>query len=108
MSTDNDDAVPDSVGCPSDDARCEPNATDEEATPSQYKKSRRDDDADDDKANESDDDPDKANDSECLSDLYIDPETIDRDSALKIDCKEFVRRIEHTGAQLHAIIKVQK
>jgi hypothetical protein len=108
MSTDNDEAVPDSEACSSDDARNSPNATDDEATPSQYKKTRRDDDDDEEKANESDDDPDKAIESEGLSEEYIDPATIDCDAALKIDCKEFVRRIEHMGAQLHAIIKVQK
>ncbi len=46
MSSDDDEAVSDSEACPSDDARNDPNATDEEATPSQYKKTRRDDDDD--------------------------------------------------------------
>jgi hypothetical protein len=51
--TDNDELVPDSEGCPSDDARNDPNATDEEVTPSQYIKARRDDDDDGEKVNES-------------------------------------------------------
>jgi hypothetical protein len=33
---------------------------------------------------------------------------IDREAALKIDCHDFMRRLEHMGAQLHAIINVQK
>ena len=63
MSSDDEDAVPYSEACPSDDARNSPNATDEEATPSQYKKTQRDDeddadeygDANDDEENEDDD-----------------------------------------------------
>jgi hypothetical protein len=35
-------------------------------------------------------------------------EAIDCDATLKIDCYDFVRRIEHIGAQLNAIINVQK
>ncbi len=54
MSTENEEIVPDSDPCPSDDARDSPNATDDEATPSQYKKTRRDNDDDEEKAKESD------------------------------------------------------
>jgi hypothetical protein len=54
MSTENEEIVPDSDPCPNDDVRDSPNATDDEATPSQYKKTRRDDDDDEEKAKESD------------------------------------------------------
>jgi hypothetical protein len=98
MPTDNDEAVPDSASCPSDDARDDQNATDEEAIPSQYKKSRHDD----------DDDAEKANESEGSSDECIDQEAIDRDAALRIDCEKFIRRFEHMAGQLKAIMHVQK
>ncbi len=66
--------MPDPEACPSDDASDFPNATDEEASPNQYKKTRRD-----------DDDDEKANESEGSSDECINPEAIDRDAALTID-----------------------
>jgi hypothetical protein len=62
MSTDDDERVSDSEGCPIDDAHNSPNATDDETTPSQYRKSQRDDVDDEEKAEDSDDDPVKAND----------------------------------------------
>ena len=71
---------------------------------------RRDDDDDGKKANESEDVAEKANGSEFLIDYDegIHAVAIDRDAARKIDCHDFVRRIEHMGAQLNAIINVQK
>jgi hypothetical protein len=93
-----------------DDGRNSSNATDDEATPSQCKKTRRDDDDDEEKVNESEDVAETANESEGLInyDAGVHAEAIDRDAALKIDCHDFVRRIEHMGAQLNAIINVQK
>jgi hypothetical protein len=98
MSTENDDIVPDSEGCPSDDARNDQNATDEEVTPSQYKMLRRDDDDDDEKANES----------EGSSEEYQEKmKLIDRDAALQFDCKKFIRRIDAMVDQLRTIMHVQ-
>jgi hypothetical protein len=106
MSTDNDGAVPDSIGCPSEDGRLSPNATDDESTPSQYKKMLHDDDDDDEK----EDGAKEANESEELINFDADSHAvaIDRDAALKIDCHDFMRRFEHMGAQLHAIPKSRK
>ncbi len=39
MSTDNEEDVPDSEACPSDEEHDGPNANDEDMSPSQYKKS---------------------------------------------------------------------
>ncbi len=98
MSTDNEDLVPDSEAYPSDDKHGDMNATDDEVTPSQYKKLRRDD----------DDDYEQANDSEGSSNECMDQEAIDRDGALKIDCEKIVRRFEHMAGQLKVIMHVQK
>jgi hypothetical protein len=102
--------VPDSDGSPSEDERNSPNATDDETTPSQYRMSQRDDVDDEEKAEDSDDDPVKANDPEAvlLHEAGHHAVTIDREAALKIDCHDFMHRFEHMGAQLHAIINVQK
>ncbi len=75
MSTDNEERVPDSEACPSDDEHDGRNATDEDASPSQYKKSRRDDD--------DNDDGEHANDSEGSSHDCADQDrmkSIDRES----------------------------
>jgi hypothetical protein len=101
MSTDNDEAVPDSEPCPSDDARNDPNATDEEATPSQYKKTRCDYDDDEEKANESEEASDESTYQEII-------QSIDRDAALKFDCDEFMRRFDVMAEQLKAVMHVQK
>jgi hypothetical protein len=102
--------VPDSDGSGREDERHSPNATDDETTPSQYKKMRREDVDHEEKAEESDDDPVKANDPEAvlLPEAGHHAVAIDRDAALKIDCHDLLRRFEHMGAQLKAIINVQK
>jgi hypothetical protein len=84
MSTDNDEPVPDSASCPSDDARNSPNATDDEATLSQYKQTRRDDDDNDGKASQSEESSDECIDLERIK-------SIDRDAALKFDCDKIIR-----------------
>jgi hypothetical protein len=78
MSTGNDDIVQDSDACPSDNQHDGPNATNEDASPSQYKKPQRDD----------DDNGEKANDSESSSDDCINQDmitSIDREAALKVE-----------------------
>jgi hypothetical protein len=44
----------------------------------------------------------------AIKEAGIHAEAIDHDAALKIDCRASMRRFEHIGAQLHAIINVQK
>jgi hypothetical protein len=96
MSTDNEELVPDSEASPSDNEHVDQNATDEDATPSQYKKSQCD----------GDDDGEHANDSESSSDDCIDQErmkSIDRDAAMKVDCKNLIRRFDQMAEDLRTI-----
>jgi hypothetical protein len=97
MPTDNDERVPDSASGRSDDEHVDRNATDEKVIPSKYKKLRRDADGE------------SANDSESSSDDCIDQErmTIDRDAAMKFDCKKFIRRFDQMAEDLRAIMHVQ-
>jgi hypothetical protein len=97
MPTDDNDSVQDSDACPSDDKHDGPNATDEDASPSQYKTSRCDD----------DDNGEEANDSESLSNACIDQDWLsstDREAALKIDCKQLLRQFNQMSQDLQTIM----
>ncbi len=92
----------DSEACPSDDGHDDRNETDEDASPSQCKKSRCDD--------EDDDDGEQANDSESSSDDCVDKErmnSIHRNAVLKIDCKKMLSQFHKMAQDLRIIMHVQ-
>ncbi len=92
MSTDNEDNVPDDHDGPK--------ATDDDASLSQYKKSRCND----------DDNGEQANDSGGSSDDSIDQDrmnSIDQEAALKVVCKQLLRQFDQMPQDLKTIMQIQ-
>jgi hypothetical protein len=100
MSTDNEENVPDSEACSSDENHDGPKATDDDASPSLYKKSRCND----------DDNGEQANDYEGSSDASIDHDRMNsngQEAALKVVCKQLLRHFDQMPQDLKTIMQIQ-